>query len=373
MVISKIKERKNQLIEELLARNYIFDPKIEAAFRKVPMEKFLPKKLHQFCYLDIPLPFYRDNRPMAAPHINAIFLQLLQLEPGNKILQLSSMSGYFASLISEIANPSQIRVIEEDPEIAQVTRDNLMRSGYDKIDVIEMDPIKAFWEFPDSNRIIFAGAVSISIIDELSKAMPNDSILIAPVFPGLFNPLLGQDMIRVIKSPLGQIKMESFGKVSFIIMQSNSFQKQTSRTQHLIYDQIEKSLEEYFTTTLPREEPLLNLNLPEHIMEDFFAANTLFKKDFKKAAIFQAILAVKESINYFLQDKPIDFTELKQDELHSILKDALNEAQLRDFETLLDIEHNITNYDYKNPPNIEKLAKIALDIASDFLESRFRD
>ena len=372
MVNSKIEERKNKLIDELLARNYIFDANIEAAFRKVPMEKFLPESVQNYCYMDIPLPFYRDVRPIAAPHINAIFLQLLQIEPGNKILQLSSMSGYFAALSSEIAG-SEIRIVEEDPEIVQVTRANLKRSGYDKIEVIEMDPIRAFWEFPDSNRIIFCGAVSASIIDELSKAMPNDSILIAPTFPGLFNPLIGQDMIRVTKSLTGEIKMESFGKVSFILMQSKSFQKQTSKTQHLIYEQIEKSLEEYFTTTLPREEPLLDLNLPEHIMEDFFTANTLYKKNFKKAAIFQALLAVKESINYFIRDSPIDFTQLKQDELSSRLQRVLNEDQIRRVETLLDIEQSIINYDHENPPNIEKLAKMALDIASNFLENRFRD
>ncbi|NVM27281.1 MAG: hypothetical protein HWN65_00455 [Candidatus Helarchaeota archaeon] len=369
---SKFEERKNKLIDELLARNYIFDAHIEAAFRKVPMENFLPESVQNYCYMDIPLPFYRDVRPIAAPHINAIFLQLLQIEPGNRILQLSSMSGYFAALSSEIAD-SEIRIVEEDPEIVQVTRANLKRSGYDKIEVVEMDPIRAFWEFPDSNRIIFCGAVAASIIDELSKAMPNDSILIAPTFPGLFNPLIGQDMIRVTKSRTGEIKMESFGKVSFILMQSKSFQKQTSKTQHLIYDQIEKSLEDYFQNIFPREAPLLNLNLPEHIMEDFFAANTLYKKDFKKAAILQALLTIKEAINYVLKDAPIDFTQLKQEEVRSKLEHVLTEAQLRIFETLLDIESSIVNYNHQNPPNIEKLAKMALDIASDFLENRFRD
>jgi predicted nuclease of restriction endonuclease-like (RecB) superfamily len=43
------------------------------------MEKFLPKEIQGDCYLDRPLPFH-DNRPMAAPHINAIFLHLMQLE-----------------------------------------------------------------------------------------------------------------------------------------------------------------------------------------------------------------------------------------------------------------------------------------------------
>ena len=368
---SIFEKRKEELIRNFLENHFIFDPRIEEAFRSVPMEKFLPQEIQSDCYLDHPLPFH-DNRPMAAPHINAIFLHLLQLEQDQtyEILQLSSMSGYFAALTSEVTKTSHIRIIENDSEIVGVTQNNLRRSHYDKnIEVIEMDPIEAFWEFPNSNRIIFCGAVSSSIIDEISKEMPNNSILIAPVFTNLVF-FLDQDMVRVTKSDSGQIKMESFGKVNFILMQSESFQKWASKTQQLIFDQIGKSLEEYFTTTLPREEPLLNLNLPEHIMEDFFEANTLYKRDFKKSAILLTILTVKEGLQYLLKES-IDLTQLSELETH--FSKLLNEDQLRDFETLLDIEKNIVNFDYKHPPNTDKLAKMALDIASNLLESLFSE
>ncbi|MHA1265271.1 MAG: hypothetical protein ACTSRS_08575 [Candidatus Helarchaeota archaeon] len=366
-------ERKKALIEDLIEQNYIFDAQIENAFRKVPMEKFLPSHLQKYSYYDTPLPFYKE-RPMAAPHINAIFLQLLQFEGGEsyEILQLSSMGGYFAALMAEVSQ-SPIKIVEGDPEVVMITRKNLKRAGYsDLIEIVEMDPIEAFWKFPTSNRIIFCGAVSNSIIEEISRAMPNNSILIAPVFAGLFNPLLGQDMIRVTKSAQEEIHMESFGKVSFILIQSESFQKKASETQRLIFKQIEQSLEEYFTTTLPREEPLLNLNLPEHILNDYFAANTLYKKEFKKAAILLAILAVKESINY-VRKVPLDFTKSSLPAFQSELRATLNEHQWRNFETLLDIEESIVNFDHRNPPNLDNLAKMALDITSDFLEQQFKE
>jgi len=371
MASSRFETRKEELIKDLVNKHFIFDVKIEAAFRAVPMEQFLPREVRQYSYFDQPLPFHY-NRPMAAPHINAIFLQLLKLEPGvsYEILQLSSMSGYFAALMSEVTNRSHIRIIEDNPEVVDVTKQNLANSGYDKpIEVIQMDPIEAFWEFPHSNRIIFCGAVSTSIINEISKEIPNNSILIAPVFTNLVF-FMDQDMVRVTKSDSGQITTESFGKVSFIIMQSESYQKWASKTQELLFDQIQNSLEDYFTTTLPREEPLLTLNLPEHIMEDFLEANTLFKRDFKKSAILLALLAVKESLQYALKEA-IDLTQIL--ELESRVAKLLNEAQLRDFETLLDIERSIINFDYKHPPNMDRLAKMALDVASNLLESLFKE
>jgi protein-L-isoaspartate(D-aspartate) O-methyltransferase len=370
MTNSEFERRRENLIKDLVNKHFINDVKIAAAFRAVPMEQFLPHEVRHYSYFDQPLP-YHYNRPMAAPHINAIFLQLLKLEPGvsYEILQLSSMSGYFAALISEVTNRSHIRIIEDTPEIVEVTKQNLAKSGHDKtIEVIRMDPIEAFWEFPHSNRIIFCGAVSTSIINEISKEMPNDSILIAPVFSNIVL-FMDQDMIRVTKSESGQITTESFGKVSFIIMQSESYQKWASKTQELLFNQIQNSLEEYFTTTLPREEPLLTLNLPEHIMDDFIEANTLFKKDFKKSAILLAVLTVKESLQYALKEN-IDLTQLS--ELETRVAGLLNEAQLRDFETLLDIERSVINFDYKHPPNMDRLAKMALDVASNLLESLFR-
>jgi hypothetical protein len=153
-------------------------------------------------------------------------------------------------------------------------------------------------------------------------------------------------------------------------MQSESFQKWASKTQELIVEQIEKSLEEYFTSTLPREEPLLDLGIPEHIMEDYFAANTLYKKDFKKAAIFHAVLAVKESIQYFSEER-LDFSRI-DDNFRKIIQKFLDESEIRNLETLFDIERSIINIDYKNPPKIDQLASMALDIAFDFLQNRFK-
>ncbi len=373
MTDPSFERRRNILVDELLNKNYIFDAKIERIFRKVHLEDFLPQEVTRYAYLDRPLPFY-ENRPMAAPHINAIFLQLLQIEAGSnyQILQLSSMGGYFAALLSELTNGSHIRIIEGDPKIVEVTRKNLERSGYStNIEVVAMDPINAFQKFPKSDRIVLCGAVSSSIIDQITTLMPNNSILIAPVFMRPVIPI-DQDMIRVTKSGSGQNETESFGKVSFILMQSESFQRWASKTQQLIFDQINDSLEEYFTTVLPREEPLLDLNLPEHIIEDFFAANTLYRRGFMKGAIFLSILAVKEAVQYSSKEL-LDLTKIEDEEIYKKLENMLSSEEMRYIESLLDIEKSIINFTYDNPPNMETLATMALDTASNFLRSRFKE
>jgi protein-L-isoaspartate(D-aspartate) O-methyltransferase len=377
MAFSNIEDRKNALIESLLDRHYIFDAAVEAAFRRVSMEDFLPEEVREYAYLDQPLPFARNGRPMAAPHIDAIFLQLLQLEPAvsYNILQISSMSGYFAALMNAVSEKSQINIIEVDPEIVQVTEENLSINSYDSIKVTGMDPVEAFWEFPESNRIVFCAAVSSSIVDKIAQEMPNNSVLIAPTFMEPRFPI-DQEMLQILKSKDGAIEVKSFGKVSFIILESASvLQKEAFKTQELIFKQvgqITQSLEDYFTSTLPREAPLLRMNIPEHIIEDFITANTLHRKGFKKAAIFEAALAVKESIQYFIETL-LDFSKLAASDLRSQYPDLLSDEELRDFETMLDIEKSIINYDYENPPDIDRLADMALDIASNFLETKFKD
>jgi hypothetical protein len=105
-------------------------------------------------------------------------------------------------------------------------------------------------------------------------------------------------------------------------------------------------------------------------MEDFFEANTLHRRDFKKSAILLTVLTVKESIQHILKES-IDLTQLT--ELESSAQKILNEDQIRDFETLLDIERSIINFDYQHPPNMDQLAKMALDIASNLLTSLFSE
>ncbi len=130
-------ERCQELIDALVEHGILKDRRLIWAFQEVPLREFLPRDLVEDDRLfnDEPLPFYQNGyyvRTISAPHMICIMLQSLGLEAGNSLLILGAKSGYIAALASFMAMEGEIFILEANQEIADITRDNLKKTGYDE-------------------------------------------------------------------------------------------------------------------------------------------------------------------------------------------------------------------------------------------------
>jgi len=96
------------LIQLLKGSDTISSPKIEEVFRKLPRENFVTPELKGEAYCDTPLRFAKLGFNISAPHMHAMCLENLGIEPGDVILDVGSGSGFLTACFSYLTGPTGI-------------------------------------------------------------------------------------------------------------------------------------------------------------------------------------------------------------------------------------------------------------------------
>src|SRR5690606_25315157 len=95
------------------------DPDLRRALMDVPRHLFVPANLAVMAYHDTPLPIGFD-KTISQPFIGALMLDLLELEPGQRVLEVGTGLGYQAAVMAELgAQVFRCQVGEEYGEAAE--------------------------------------------------------------------------------------------------------------------------------------------------------------------------------------------------------------------------------------------------------------
>jgi protein-L-isoaspartate(D-aspartate) O-methyltransferase len=103
------------------------DPRLLAAFRRVPRHRFVPEGERGASYRDSALPIGFEQT-ISQPSMLAIMLAALALEPDDRVLEIGAGSGYAAALLAELT--SEVYTIEIVPELAAQAAARLSELGY---------------------------------------------------------------------------------------------------------------------------------------------------------------------------------------------------------------------------------------------------
>jgi len=149
----------------------------------------------------------------------SIMNEALQLEVGNKVLEVGAGSGWHAATIAELVAPSgaprseygHVYTVEIVQDLADSARKNIMKAGYgDRVTIIGGDGSMGFPAKAPYDRILVTAAapdVPKPLIDQLKSG----GIMLIPVG----NASLFQNLMKVTKTD-GKIKQENLGGVAFV-------------------------------------------------------------------------------------------------------------------------------------------------------------
>ncbi len=124
-------ERVRMVNEQLKGRD-IRDPRVLAAILNVPRHLFVPESLRPRAYRDSPLPIGYDQT-ISQPYIVAFMTQALDVQPGHRVLEIGTGSGYQAAVLGLLAR--QVYTIEIVAPLAARARATLADLGYRNIEV----------------------------------------------------------------------------------------------------------------------------------------------------------------------------------------------------------------------------------------------
>ncbi|MEA3132895.1 MAG: hypothetical protein QOG17_741 [Gammaproteobacteria bacterium] len=147
--------QRQQMIDLQLAVRGISNPLVLEAMRRVPRERFVAQGLEEFAYEDSPLPI-EAGQTISQPYIVAVMIEAAQVQPGDRVLEIGTGSGYAAAVLSLIAD--QVYTIERHPELAALARKRFRELGCDNIEVRVGDGTLGWPEAAPFDAIIGAAA-----------------------------------------------------------------------------------------------------------------------------------------------------------------------------------------------------------------------
>ena len=166
---------KSQLINSLKQEG--FPKEILNAFGKVPRENFISEEIREEAYDDKAL-LLENGATISQPYTIAFMLDLLEIKPNQKILEIGSGCGYVLALIGELSPNSEIYGIEILQSLAKKSKSLL--SKYSNIKIINKNGHKGLSSHAPFDRILIsaaAGSLPKHLIDQLSP----EGIIVAPI------------------------------------------------------------------------------------------------------------------------------------------------------------------------------------------------
>ncbi|HHQ48813.1 MAG TPA: protein-L-isoaspartate O-methyltransferase, partial [Acidobacteria bacterium] len=81
------KTLRERMVQQQIEVRGIRDPRVLEAMRTVPREEFVPENVRAHAYDDSPLPI-EDGQTISQPYIVALMTELLEVGPGNRVLEI---------------------------------------------------------------------------------------------------------------------------------------------------------------------------------------------------------------------------------------------------------------------------------------------
>jgi len=120
----------DRLREEMVAHQIeergVRAPLVLAAMRKVRRENYVPAHLREFAFRDAALPI-EEEQTISQPYIVALMVAALELDGGEKVLEVGTGSGYAAAVLAEIAG--SVYTVERRAPLAELAAERLRRDG----------------------------------------------------------------------------------------------------------------------------------------------------------------------------------------------------------------------------------------------------
>lgn len=209
-------EARKRMVERDLKGRDIRDPKVLEIMGKVPRHLFVEPSLRSKAYADYPLPI-GEGQTISQPYIVALMTQILKIQPGERVLEIGTGSGYQAAVLAELTD--QVYTIEIMEALTQQAAQHLKQLGYDKVKVKYGDGYFGWEEAAPFDAIIVTCAAN-HIPPPLIKQLKEGGRLIIPLGSTTYFQTL-----TLLTKKMGKPDIQHLLGVAFVPMTGEALKK----------------------------------------------------------------------------------------------------------------------------------------------------
>lgn len=211
---------REELVQETIYKRGVKSPAVLQAMRSVQRHFFVPDAYMEQAYEDHPLPI-GSGQTISQPYIVAFMTETLQLQPGQKVLEIGTGSGYQAAVLAHLTD--YVYSIEIIESLAKFARQNLDRAGYAKVITKAGDGYQGWPEYAPFDAIIITAAVD-HVPQPLLDQLKPGSRLILPLETD------GHEVLTLFTKTPDGLKEEKLINVRFVPLTGEAVDQNREKT-----------------------------------------------------------------------------------------------------------------------------------------------
>lgn len=200
------KGMRKRLVEQLRQRG-ITDEAVLAAIGAVPRHFFLDKAFEEHAYEDKPFPI-GHQQTISQPFTVAYQTALLQIHPGDRVLEIGTGSGYQAAILAALG--ARVFSVERQEALYHKAQDLLKKLGFNTVRCFFRDGNLGLPEWAPFNKMI-ATAGAAEVPKALLEQLAVGGILVIPV-----GDSEGQRMLRILRTGPAAFETETLDDFRFV-------------------------------------------------------------------------------------------------------------------------------------------------------------
>ena len=205
---SGMETRRERMVDHQIEGRGIRDPLVIAAMREVPREVFVTENHRDFAYDDGPLPIM-EGQTISQPYVVALMIELLKLQPSDRVLEIGTGSGYAAAVLSRIA--AEVYTVERVSGLVDYAQAKIEVLGYENVWVRHGDGTLGWPEHAPYQAIIVA-AGGPNVPQALKEQLDVGGRIIIPVG----REQRSQRLVQVVRRSQDKFDEKKLSHVRFV-------------------------------------------------------------------------------------------------------------------------------------------------------------
>jgi protein-L-isoaspartate(D-aspartate) O-methyltransferase len=159
-------------------RPAVADDRVLAAVACIPRERFVPESERRRAYANVALPI-ACGQTISQPLVVARMLELLELRPTDRVLDVGTGSGYHAALLALLTE--EVLTIERHGELSALAEHTIKELGLDNVEFFVGDGWQGLPDRAPFDAINVAAATGSELPAALERQLASGGRLVAPV------------------------------------------------------------------------------------------------------------------------------------------------------------------------------------------------
>jgi protein-L-isoaspartate(D-aspartate) O-methyltransferase len=174
-------QQRLNMVDTQVRTNDVTDPRIHAAMREIPRERFVPQSLGSLAYADRTMEV-AHGRFLLDPRTFSKLLHLCEVKATDRVLDVACATGYSSAVIARLAK--SVTALEEDVDLVRIAVEALQAVNASNATVVQGPLVKGFKSGAPYDVIFLNGSVE-EVPEELLAQLAEGGRLAVIVQPGI--------------------------------------------------------------------------------------------------------------------------------------------------------------------------------------------